>query len=156
MGDTTNPWFNHEIASLVKEHRKAMRKYYRSKTNKKELKQICKSLDKKKRKLIKASKQKYLKRHSHRKHEATQKHSGYIAFYMVQLIGIIWKQWGSGKYYVDDVDDILESIDITEDHQEICLFFLFKWCSNIKNEFGAGKYYTIDIAHILGIKVSNY
>merc|ERR1712228_748211 len=54
-----NPWFNDEIALIVKEHRKASRKYHRSKTKKEELKQIFKALDKKKRKLIKAAKQKY-------------------------------------------------------------------------------------------------
>jgi len=56
---TKNPWFNDEIAAIVKLHRKTIRKFHRSKTKKTELKQLCKTLEKKKRKLIKAAKQKY-------------------------------------------------------------------------------------------------
>merc|ERR1719167_135390 len=57
--DNKNPWFNEEIAAIVKLHRKTIRKYHRSKTKKVELKQQCKELEKRKRKLIKAAKQRY-------------------------------------------------------------------------------------------------
>jgi len=57
--DNKNPWFNEEIAVIVKQHRKTIRKYHRSKTKKVELKQQCKELEKKKRKLIKAAKQRH-------------------------------------------------------------------------------------------------
>eukprot|EP01083_Nonionella_stella_P028504 78492_1 len=48
---THNPWFNEEVASIVKLHRKTARKYHRSKTNKKELKEVCKKLEKKKKEI---------------------------------------------------------------------------------------------------------
>ena len=54
-----NPWFNEDIASIVKLCRKYRRKHHKSKTKKNELKQICKELEKKKRKLIRAAKQKW-------------------------------------------------------------------------------------------------
>jgi len=54
-----NPWFNSEIASVVRLCRKYRRKHHKSKTKKTELKQICKELEKKKRKLIRAAKQKW-------------------------------------------------------------------------------------------------
>ena len=57
--DGKNPWFNEEIAAIVKLHRKTIRKYHRSKTKKVELKQMCKELEKRKRKLIKAAKQRH-------------------------------------------------------------------------------------------------
>merc|ERR1712048_934747 len=53
-----NPWFNEDIASVVKLCRKYRRKHHKSKTKKQELKKICKELEKKKRKLIRAAKQK--------------------------------------------------------------------------------------------------
>merc|ERR1712129_135774 len=56
---TKNPWFNEEIANIVKLHRKTIRKFHRSKTKKAELKAVCKELEKKKRKLIKAAKQRH-------------------------------------------------------------------------------------------------
>lgn len=54
-----NPWFNEDIASIVRLCRKYRRKHHKSKTKKTELKQICKELEKKKRKLIRAAKQKW-------------------------------------------------------------------------------------------------
>merc|ERR1712154_88003 len=54
-----NPWFNEDIASIVKLCRKYRRKHHKSKTKKQELKKICKELEKKKRKLIRAAKQKW-------------------------------------------------------------------------------------------------
>jgi len=59
-----NPWFNEDIASIVKLCRKYRRKHHKSKTKKNELKQICKELEKKKRKLIRAAKQKWLGRNN--------------------------------------------------------------------------------------------
>merc|ERR1712154_6071 len=44
-----NPWFNEDIASIVKLCRKYRRKHHKSKTKKNELKQICKDLEKRKR-----------------------------------------------------------------------------------------------------------
>merc|ERR1719195_1146944 len=61
--DNKNPWFNEQMAAIVKLHRKTIRKYHRSKTKKVELKQICKELEKKKRKLIKAAKQQHAQMH---------------------------------------------------------------------------------------------
>merc|ERR1712032_1266518 len=63
--DNKNPWFNDEIAAIVKLHRKTIRKYHRSKTKKVELKQMCKELEKKKRKLIKAAKQQHAQINGH-------------------------------------------------------------------------------------------
>merc|ERR1712087_475001 len=54
-----NPWFNEDIASIVKLCRKYRRKHHKSKTKKNELKQICKELEKRKRKLIRTAKQKW-------------------------------------------------------------------------------------------------
>merc|ERR1719464_1986941 len=54
-----NPWFNEDIASIVRLCRKYRRKHHKSKTKKTGLKQICKELEKKKRKLIRAAKQKW-------------------------------------------------------------------------------------------------
>merc|ERR1712154_275311 len=49
---TKNPWFNDEIAEIVKLHRKTIRKFHRSKTKKKELKKkfFFKGWEKKKKK----------------------------------------------------------------------------------------------------------
>jgi len=65
---TKNPWFNEEIAAIVKLHRKTIRKFHRSKTKKQELKKLCKELEKKKRKLIKAAKQRYAQQEHHSQH----------------------------------------------------------------------------------------
>jgi len=54
-----NPWFTPEIASIVKLCRKYRRKHHKSKTKKTELKEICRELEKRKRKLIRAAKQKW-------------------------------------------------------------------------------------------------
>merc|ERR1740123_2295060 len=57
--NANNPWFNEDIASVVKLCRKYRRKHHKSKTKKQELKKICKELEKKKRKLIRSAKQKW-------------------------------------------------------------------------------------------------
>merc|ERR1712176_270187 len=57
--NANNPWFNEDIASVVKLCRKYRRKHHKSKAKKQELKKICKELEKKKRKLIRAAKQKW-------------------------------------------------------------------------------------------------
>jgi len=54
-----NPWFTPEIASIVKLCRKYRRKHHKSKTKKSELKEICRELEKRKRKLIRSAKQKW-------------------------------------------------------------------------------------------------
>merc|ERR1712048_262312 len=54
-----NPRFTEEIASVVKLCRKYRRKHHKSKTKKSELKEICRELEKRKRKLIRSAKQKW-------------------------------------------------------------------------------------------------
>ncbi len=133
VNNINNPWFNEEIASIVKLHRKTARKYHRSKTKPKELKQLCKKLEKKKRKLIRDAKEKYMRELMAKKGDETaskmtsnlevdanenenendERKSGYFALDVIQPIcSIIWNRywdyWSSGNHWKIDVDDILD------------------------------------------------
>merc|ERR1712228_216250 len=132
----SNPWFNDEIAAIIKEHKKAQRKYYRTKTKKEEFKQKCKELKKKKEKLIKAAKQKYFKKVQNQKNVASEKQiikkpendqneneeSGYIIVYFIKLIMMLLSKLLNG--YKKDVTDVLNSFDGESDYQ---------WLVDIKN-----------------------